>query len=151
MSCACAIAFSLMAVTCDCLPPGTQYACSTFEAAQAAFSAEARTGEDIDVYMDMSRVLVLRDTPETVILGNEQLLDISFLDDRTLVLNGLEEGMTNLIAVSAEGRVIENRIVRIVGTGGLRTTIIRGRSRESFLCGADACVLTGTVSGPAGN
>lgn len=139
-----------MAVTCDCLPPGTQFACSTHEAAQAVFSADARTGADIDLHLDMSRVLVLSVAPETLILGNEQLVDVSFLDERTLVLNGLQEGMTNLIAISADGRVIENRIVRIMGQAGTLTTIIRGQSRETFLCG-DSCVPAGTAPVPAGN
>lgn len=150
MSCTCTLALSFMAVTCDCLPPGTQYACSTHEAAQAAFSVEARTGADIQVHMDMSRVLLLREAPETMILGNERLLDISFLDDRTLVLNGLEEGMTNLIAISPEGHVIENRIVRILSDTGTLTTIIRGQSRETFLC-SDGCVQVENVAGPEGN
>lgn len=150
MSCVCTIALSLMAVTCDCLPPGTQFACSAHDAAQAAFSADARTGDDIEVHLDMSRVLLLRDAPETMILGNEQLLDISFLDDRTLVLNGLNEGVTNLIAISSDGRVIENRIVRIVSDKGALTTIIRGQSRETFLCG-DGCVPVGAGPDPTGN
>ena len=140
-----------MAVTCDCLPPGTQYACSTHEATleetQQAYSVDGRTGEDIPVHMNMSRVLVLPEAPESLVIGNEQILDVSFLDDRTLVMNGLGEGATNLIAVSSDGRVIENRIVQVMDTKAAVTTIIRDQSRETFLCG-ETCVPAPNATGP---
>ncbi|MFD1913042.1 pilus assembly protein N-terminal domain-containing protein [Halodurantibacterium flavum] len=106
-------------------------------------------GRGMEVGLDMAQVMRVEDPLGTIVIGNAGLLDATILDDQTLILTGRAPGVTNLILLSPEGEVLSERMVRVSGGGAGLTTVHRGRSRETYACGA-RCTPVFSVGDEAG-
>jgi len=148
MGCLCFLAAPLMAVTCNCLPDAGTVACSVRDAAQAAIDFALERAQPLDVKLDFSRILRLDAAPDTVAIGNADIVDVSFADARTIVLSGRAPGTTNLIVLNAEGELVETRTVRVTQSFEGLTTVLRGVVQHTYRCGA-SCAPVATVSGDA--
>lgn len=148
MGCFCFLAAPLMAVTCNCLPDAGGVACSAAQAAQRAADFAIERAAPFDVKLDFSRILRLDATPDTVAIGNADIVDVSFADARTIILAGRAPGTTNLIVLNADGELVETRTVRVTPSFDGLTTVLRGVTQQTYRCGA-SCAAIATVGGAA--
>src|SRR5690606_34367886 len=105
-------------------------------AASAIFSAAATANADqISVEIDQARVLRLAAPAAAVVVGNPLFADATVQDRQTLIINGKSFGLTNLIAMDAEGRVIFEADLVVTEANAPQTTMMhlyRGAARSSF-------------------
>ena len=97
--------------------------------------------ELISVTLDQAKVAKLPPGASTIILGNPMIADVTLLKDTdAYVITGKGFGQTNLIAIDAQGAVVEERELRVVPA---RTVVIlqNGPSRISYACNPD-CMPT---------
>ncbi|MGF1619541.1 MAG: pilus assembly protein N-terminal domain-containing protein [Rhodomicrobiaceae bacterium] len=96
-------------------------------------------GEDtyVDVIIDQARLIRLKRDTTQIIIGNPAIADASAQDSRLLVITGKSYGMTNLIALDAEGREIFRARLAVREGDARQVTLYRGTSRQSYYCAPD--------------
>ncbi|GEM_PF-220629 len=99
--------------------------------------------DQISVEMDKARTLSLAGQAANVIVGNPLIADAGILDRQTLVITGKSYGLTNLIALDAEGRTIYSADLVVTEAEAPQTALVslhRGSERHSYACaGGGAC------------
>ena len=98
------------------------------------------------VVLDQSKIARIADGTETLIVGNPAVADVITLKSPgTMVVTakGLDE--TNLIALDAKGKLLDQKIVRVASTTAAMV-IIHGMQRESCSC-APKCMPAGQLGG----
>ncbi len=95
----------------------------------------------IAVTLDQAKIAKLPTGATTLIIGNPMIADVTMLkSNNSMVITGKGFGLTNLIAIDAEGAIIEERQVRVLPT---KTVLVlqNGNSRISYACNPD-CMPT---------
>ena len=95
----------------------------------------------IAVTLDQAKIAKLPAGATTLIIGNPMIADVTMLkNNNSMVITGKGFGQTNLIAIDAEGTIIEEKQVRVLPT---KTVLIlqNGNSRISYACNPD-CMPT---------
>jgi hypothetical protein len=111
-----------------------------FVLASGASPARAETSM-IAVTLDQAKIGRLPQGTVTLIVGNPMIADVTMLkNNNTMVITGKGFGQTNLIAIDAEGSLIEEEQIQVVPA---RTVLVlqNGNSRISFACDP-ACMPT---------
>lgn len=108
----------------------------------AAGASPARAGTDVlAVTLDQAKVDRLPRGATTLIVGNPMIADVTMLkNNNTMVITGKGFGQTNLIAIDAEGSVIEDKEIRVLPSKAL-VILQSGGSRMSYACNPD-CMPT---------
>jgi hypothetical protein len=88
----------------------------------------------VRVTIDFARILVVDETPSTIVIGNTGILDANLSDERTLVLTGKTPGTTNLVVLNADGEEIRNVVVEVVAAGRHVITVHQGVRRQTYSC-----------------
>ncbi len=101
-----------------------------------AFGAPpARAETDlIAVTLDQAKIAKLPPGATTLIIGNPMIADVTMLkNNNSMVITGKGFGQTNLIAIDAEGSIIEEKQVQVLPA---RTVLVlqNGNSRISYAC-----------------
>ena len=101
-----------------------------------AFGAPpARAETDlIAVTLDQAKIAKLPPGATTLIIGNPMIADVTMLkNNNSMVITGKGFGQTNLIAIDAEGSIIEENQVQVLPA---RTVLVlqNGNSRISYAC-----------------
>ena len=113
-----------------------------FALAFGASPARPQTSTDvIAVTLDQAKIAKLPTGATTLIIGNPMIADVTMLkNNNSMVITGKGFGQTNLIAIDAEGAIIEEKQVRVLPT---KTVLIlqNGNSRISYACNPD-CMPT---------
>jgi Pilus formation protein N terminal region len=108
----------------------------------AAGATQAHAAGDlILVTLDQARVARVPAGASTIILGNPMIADVTMLKDtNAYVITGKGFGQTNLIAIDAQGVVIEEELLRVVPA---KTVLVlqSGPSRISYACNPE-CMPT---------
>lgn len=98
-----------------------------------AFATEP-VAEVLKVTIDQARIERLPPGTSTLVIGNPMIADVTMLKGGVgMVVTGKGYGQTNLIAIDAEGSVIEERQL-IVRPGSSVLVVQRGDTRASYAC-----------------
>ena len=111
-----------------------------FVLASGASPARAESSA-IAVTLDQAKIAQLPQGTTTLIVGNPMIADVTMLkNNNSMVITGKGFGQTNLIAIDAEGAIIEEKQVRVLPT---KTVLVlqNGSSRISYACNPD-CMPT---------
>ncbi len=113
-----------------------------FALAFGASPARPQTSPDvIAVTLDQAKIAKLPTGATTLIIGNPMIADVTMLkSNNSMVITGKGFGQTNLIAIDAEGAILEEKQVRVLPT---KTVLVlqNGNSRISYACNPD-CMPT---------
>ena len=102
-------------------------------AAQAASSASP-TPEVLEVIMDHAKIARVPTGVATLVIGNPIVADVTMLKGSgAMVVTGKGFGETNLLALDAQGNVLEEKTVRVMPNNSV-VVVQRGTVRESFSC-----------------
>jgi len=97
-------------------------------------SIQAESQSEVNVMMNMARILRLPSAASTVVIGNPVIADATIQDPRTLVLTGKGYGSTNLIALDSVGNPIADIIVHVGADSANLVTVYQGSARTSISC-----------------
>ena len=91
--------------------------------------------EVVSINVDQAQLLNLPDRVATIIIGNPLIADATVQGGGILVVTGKGYGMTNLLALDRNGRVLMSRTVEVRGAGTSDVvTVYKGIERESYSC-----------------
>lgn len=107
-------------------------------AAAAVIGVPALAGA-ISVPIDQSRVITFSKPVSTVFVGNPSMGDVSVIDSRHAFVLGKAFGVTNLIALDAQGNVVTNDRLTIYGHSADVVTLNRGASQFTYACADRRC------------
>ena len=101
-------------------------------AAAPAFAA----GDDntLSVYVDRAKVAKLPPGTSTLVIGNPAIADVTMLrSNNVMIITGKGYGETNLIALDAQGEILDEKNVRVLPS---KTSLVvqRGGSNLSYNC-----------------
>jgi Flp pilus assembly secretin CpaC len=104
-------------------------------------AAGAAEEEVLRVNLDQAKIARLPEGTATLVIGNPIVADVTMLKGSgAMVVTGKGFGDTNLIALDAQGNVLDEKTVRVVPTAST-LLVQRGMDRESYSC-APQCVPT---------
>src|SRR5579872_5531574 len=108
----------------------------------AAGASPAHAEPDVlAVTLDQAKIAQLPRGATTLIVGNPMIADVTMLkNNNIMVITGKGYGQTNLIAIDAEGSVVEDKEIRVLPSKAL-VILQSGSSRMSFACNPD-CMPT---------
>ena len=95
-------------------------------------------GAGVGVSVDEARLVTLARPAKTIFVGNPTIADISVLDSRHAFLLGKTMGMTNLIALDADGAQISNQSVTVIN-GHAAITLNQGALQYNYTCTRAHC------------
>lgn len=101
--------------------------------APAAAPAESQQGAVV-VTVDHAKVVRLPEKAQTVIVGNPAIADVTVQRNGVMVVTGKSFGVTNLIALDANGTLLAESFVRVRAASDSILTVQRGLERESYSC-----------------
>ena len=90
--------------------------------------------ESVTVVVDHAKVIRLPERTQTVIVGNPGIADVSVQKNGILVVTGKSFGVTNLIALDAQGGMLAESRVSVRAHQDSVVTVQRGMERESYSC-----------------
>ncbi len=104
-------------------------------AAATMFVAGPAFAEDIRVGLDEAFPIRLQAAAQGLAVGNPSIAGVSVQDDRLLFVTGRSYGVTNLVVVGAEGRLLySGRVVVAAQEGEGVVTVTRGASTARLSC-----------------
>ena len=114
--------------------------------ALAAFglSSQAASAQDLIVKYDQASIVRLSRPAAEIIVGNPSITDVSIQSGTSLVITGKSFGITNIIALDAQGQVIRDQRVLVRVDDDRMVVVNSGGKRNSYAC-APNCAPTLTV------
>jgi Flp pilus assembly secretin CpaC len=104
-------------------------------ACMAAEAAPQRPQSDaVIVSVDHAKVVRLPEKAQTVVVGNPAIADVSVQRNGVMIVTGKSFGVTNLIALDANGTLLAESLVRVGAASSDVLTVQRGMDRESYAC-----------------
>ena len=92
----------------------------------------------VGVTIDQARLISFPEPVKTVYVGNPTIVDIQMVDAQHAFLLGKTFGVTNMIAMSANGTQISNQQVTVLNNGAA-VTINRGADQFDYMCTPAHC------------
>ena len=92
----------------------------------------------IGLAVDQARLISFPEPVKTVYVGNPVIADISMLDSQHAFVQGKTFGVTNLIALSANGKQVSNQQVTVLNNGAA-VTVNRGADQFNYMCTLAHC------------
>ncbi|MGH6890151.1 MAG: pilus assembly protein N-terminal domain-containing protein [Rhizomicrobium sp.] len=92
----------------------------------------------LGVVVDETRLISFAKPVKTVFVGNSTIADISMIDSQHAFLLGKTFGVTNMIALAADGQEISNRQVTVYNNGAA-VTVNRGADQFDYMCTLAHC------------
>jgi Flp pilus assembly secretin CpaC len=89
---------------------------------------------EVNVQMNMARILRLPSDASTVVVGNPLVADATIQDPKTIVLTGNSFGSTNLIALDAVGNPIADLLVHVSAEQDNMVIVYQGMAKTSVAC-----------------
>jgi len=88
----------------------------------------------LKVTLDQAKVLQLPEGAKTLVVGNPAIADVTMLKGgAAMVLTGKGYGQTNMIALDAQGNIIDEKQIDVEPTRSV-LVVQRGNDRESYWC-----------------
>jgi Flp pilus assembly secretin CpaC len=129
------------------LLPGRAVRLAALAGLALAASAAAPTGasaQDLIVKYDQASIVRLSRPATEIIVGNPSIADVSVQNGTSLVITGKSFGVTNIIAVDAQGQVIRDQRIMVRVDDERIVHLHKGTQRSTFNC-APACQTTLTI------
>jgi hypothetical protein len=110
-----------------------------FVAGLALSSASVAAGPAVPpaalkVTLDQAKVLQLPEGAKTLVVGNPAIADVTMLKGGVaMVLTGKGYGQTNMIALDAQGNIIDEKQIDVEPSRSV-LVVQRGNDRESYWC-----------------
>lgn len=96
----------------------------------------ASAGEVINVILDQASIAKVPDRTTTMVVGNPLIADVSIQAGGTMAVTGKGYGVTNLIALDRNGKVLLEQLVQVRSPTD-HVVVYRGIARESYSCAPD--------------
>lgn len=100
--------------------------------------AAHHTAGGVGVTVDQARLVSFPAPVKTVYVGNPTIVDIQMVDAQHAFVLGKTFGITNMIALSANGTQISNQQVTVLNNGAA-VTVNRGADQFDYMCTAAHC------------
>jgi len=97
-------------------------------------AAFADNTNDFVVQYDQVRLLRLEEKAADVIVGNPSIADVAIQNGKLLAITGKTFGVTNLIILDDEGRVMMNRRLMVASDDQKIVNLTRGSKRRTYNC-----------------
>lgn len=124
----------------------------TFATVSGSYAEEL--GAPLSVAIDRARALPLAKPAAGVAVGNPQVLAVTIQNDHLLFLTGRAVGMTNVVVVDADGRVMLDREVQVTANEGGSVVLVRGaeviRHDCTPICAPAAAGAAASAPAPGG-
>lgn len=102
--------------------------------AAPALAAGAASDDILRITLDQAQVAKLPANTATVIIGNPAIADVTTLKNGAgMVVTGKGYGQTNLIALDAQGNLLDEKQIHVDPTDKV-LVVQRGATRESYSC-----------------
>ncbi|HEY2445490.1 MAG TPA: pilus assembly protein N-terminal domain-containing protein [Rhizomicrobium sp.] len=92
----------------------------------------------LGVVIDQARLVEFPKPVKTVFVGNPTVVDVSMIDPQHAFLLGKTFGVTNMVALAADGNQISNQQVTVLNNGSA-VTINRGAEQFNYMCNHAHC------------
>ena len=102
----------------------------------------------LGVTIDQARLIAFPKPVKTVFVGNPTVVDVSMIDSQHAFLLGKTFGVTNMIALAADGNQISNQQVTVLNNGAA-VTINRGADQYNYMCTHAHCETAPRPGDPA--
>jgi hypothetical protein len=98
-------------------------------------AAQAANSEDVlRITVDQAQIAKMPANTKTIIIGNPAIADVTYLPNGVgMVVTGKGYGRTNLIALDAQGNLLDEKQIHVEPTRNV-LVVQRGTSRESYSC-----------------
>jgi len=96
----------------------------------------------ISLQMDEAQILTFKSPVKTILIGNPLIADVTVIDPRHAVVLGKSFGITNFIALNAEGNQTFSDQVTVFARESGVVTLHRGTGKTTLTCNADHCEAT---------
>lgn len=116
--------------------------------AVTALSSQAALAQDLIVKYDQASIVRLSRPAAEIIVGNPSITDVSIQSGTSLVITGKSFGITNIIALDAQGQVIRDQRVMVRVDDDRMVIVNNGGKRNSYACTPN-CAPTLTVGDDA--
>ena len=116
--------------------------------ATVLLSSQAASAQDLIVKYDQASIVRLSRPAAEIIVGNPSITDVSIQSGTSLVITGKSFGITNIIALDAQGQVIRDQRVMVRVDDDRMVTVNQGGKRQSFAC-TPTCAPTLTIGDDA--
>ncbi len=93
----------------------------------------AERGE-LSVTVDRAKVIRLPERTQTVVIGNPAIADMLIQKNGVVVVTGKSYGVTNLIALDANGNMLAESTVSVSAPSDAIVVVQRGLERQSYSC-----------------
>ncbi len=103
-------------------------------AAAAIGAAGAARAEQVWVTMDQVAPYEFKQDVDQIVVGNPGIADITVRDKSKVLIFGKAPGVTNLFLFDADGKEIDNLIVRVRSVSAEMLTFQRGGQRATYNC-----------------
>ena len=103
----------------------------------------------LGVTIDQARLIEFPKPVKTVFVGNPTVVDVSMIDSQHAFLLGKTFGVTNMIALAADGNQISNQQVTVLNNGAA-VTINRGADQYNYMCTHVHCETAPRPGDPTG-
>lgn len=101
----------------------------------ASFGAATAAGaEQVWVTMDQVAPYEFKQEVDQIVVGNPGIADITVRDKSKVLIFGKAPGVTNLFLFDAQGKEVDNLIVRVRSVGAEMLTFHRGGQRATYNC-----------------
>ena len=114
-------------------------AASFLSTAVSAQEPKAVSPTQMSVTADQSALLHLDRPAKTVIVGNPAIAEAQLVNERTIYVLGRMFGITNIIAIDAEGGEVANTGVTVGAAQNRQVTVYRGPAGQRNLACAPHC------------
>ena len=92
----------------------------------------------VGVTVDQARLVSFPEPVKTVYVGNPWIADISMVDPQHAFILGKTFGVTNMIALTADGKQLSNQQVTVMNNGAA-VTVNRGPEQYNYMCTRSHC------------
>jgi Pilus formation protein N terminal region len=110
----------------------------------ALLQPQAAQAQDLIVKYDQASLLRLSRPAVEIIIGNPSIVDVSVQNGASLVVTGKSFGVTNIIAIDAQGQIIRDQRVMVRTDDERTVNLVRGTKRETYAC-TPVCQPTLTI------
>jgi hypothetical protein len=92
----------------------------------------------VGVVVDQARLVSFPEPVKIVYVGNPWIADVSMVDPQHAFLLGKTFGVTNMIALTADGKQLSNQQVTVTNNGAA-VTVNRGADQFNYMCTLAHC------------
>lgn len=105
-----------------------------FSIAVVPMAAGVAKAGDLIVQYDQARLLPLEQPAANIIIGNPSIADVTLKSTKLLIVTGKSFGVTNLMVLNDEDKVIYSTRVMVKADDSKVVTLISGSAKYTYAC-----------------